>query len=246
MELLVAQTVASIDPGDDMGGARMVTTKSGHEYRAPALLLTPGTRYRRLNIPGEEEFIGAGVHFCATCDGPFYRDMDTLVVGGGNSGIEEGLFLTRFASHVTVLEVGDRLRASQVLQDKAAAHPQMDIRLNTTVREFRGQGQLSAVLVEDLKTGRQEELHPAGVFVFIGLDPNTGFLADAVELDGRGFIVTGPGMKTNRHGIFAAGDARSGSTKQVAAAVGEGAAALIAIRAHMEDELRNRGYDGDD
>ena len=172
------------------------------------------------------------------------------MVGGGNSGIEEGLFLTRFASHVTVLEVGDRLRASQVLQDKAAAHPQMDVRLNTTVREFRGNGKLESVLVEDLKTGQQRELHPAGVFVFIGLDPNTGFLSDVVELDQRGFIVTGSApdvsmMETNRHGIFAAGDARAGSTKQVAAAVGEGAAALIGIRAHMEDEIRNRGYSGD-
>lgn len=245
VELLVAQTVASIDPGPESEGVRTVITESGQEYRAPALLLTPGTRYRRLNVPGEDDFIGAGVHFCATCDGPFYRDMDTLVVGGGNSGVEEGLFLTRFASSVTVLEVGERLRASQVLQDKAAAHPQMDIRLNTTVREFRGDGRLQSVLVEDLKTGEQEELHPAGVFVFIGLDPNTAFLSDTVELDQRGFIVTGPGMETSRHGIFAAGDARAGSTKQVAAAVGEGAAALIGIRAHMEDEIRNRGYAGD-
>lgn len=245
VEILVAQVVASVDPGSKMGGVRTVTTETGQEYRAPALLLTPGTRYRRLNVAGEDDFIGAGVHFCATCDGPFYRDVETLVVGGGNSGVEEGLFLTRFASHVTVLEVGDRLRASQVLQDKAAAHPRMDIRLNTTVREFRGKGKLSSVLVEDPVTGKQEELHPAGGFVFIGLDPNTGFLADTVDLDQQGFIVTGSGMETSRHGIFAAGDARAGSTKQVAAAVGEGAAALIAIRAHMEDEIRNRGYRGD-
>lgn len=245
VEILVAQTVSSVDPGPETGGVRTVTTESGQEYRAPALLLTPGTRYRRLNVPGEDDFIGAGVHFCATCDGPFYRNMETLVVGGGNSGVEEGLFLTRFASHVTVLEVGERLRASQILQDKAAAHPQMDIRLNTAVREFRGNGNLSSVLIEDLTTGRHEELHPAGVFVFIGLDPNTGFLSDTVELDQRGFIVTDTGMETSRHGVFAAGDARAGSTKQVAAAVGEGAAALIGIRAHMEEEIRNRGYRGD-
>ncbi len=245
VEILVAQTVSCIYPGPDSGGVRTITTESGQQYRAPALLLTPGTRYRRLNVPGEDDFIGAGVHFCATCDGPFYRNRETLVVGGGNSGIEEGLFLTRFASRVTVLEAGDRLRASQVLQDKAAAHPKMEVRLNTTVREFRGNGKLESVLIEDLKTGRQEELNPAGVFVFIGLDPNTAFLSDTVEMDQRGFIVTGPGMETNRHGVFAAGDARAGSTKQVAAAVGEGAAALIGIRAHMEGEIRNRGYPGD-
>ena len=245
VELLIAQTVSAVEPGHENGGIRTVRTESGQEYRAPAILLTPGTRYRRLNVPGEEDFIGAGVHFCATCDGPFYRDLPTLVVGGGNSGIEEGLFLTRFASHVTVLEVGDRLRASQVLQDKAAAHPQMDIRLNTTVREFRGDGKLSSVLVEDINTGQRDELHPAGVFVFIGLNPNTDFLAGAVELDERGFIKTGGGMETNRHGVFAAGDARAGSTKQVAAAVGEGAAALINIRSHMESEIGNRRYAGD-
>ena len=245
VELLIAQAVSQVDAGDAGNGVRTVTTESGVAYRAPAALLTPGTRYRRLNVPGEEDFIGAGVHFCATCDGPFYRDMDTLVVGGGNSGIEEGLFLTRFPPRVTVLEVSDRLRASQMLQDKAATHPQMDIRLNTTVREFRGDGKLSSVLVENVHTGQQEELHPAGVFVFIGLDPNTAFLSGAVELDERGFIKTGAGMETNRHGIFAAGDARAGSTKQVAAAVGEGAAALIAIRAHMEPEIGNRGYAGD-
>ena len=186
VEILVAQTVASVDPGLDTGGVRTVTTQSGQEYRAPALLLTPGTRYRRLNVPGEDDFIGAGVHFCATCDGPFYRDLETLVVGGGNSGVEEGLFLTRFASRVTVLERSDRLRASQVLQDKAASHPKMDIRLNTTVREFRGDGRLSSVLVEDLVTGDQEELHPAGAFVFIGLDPNTGFLSDTVGVGPAG------------------------------------------------------------
>ena len=250
VEFLVAQTVACVYPGPDSAGVRTVTTETGQQYRAPALLLAPGTRYRRLNVPGEDDFIGAGVHFCATCDGPFYAGKETLVVGGGNSGIEEGLFLTRFASRVTVLEVGDRLRASQVLQDKAAAHPQMDIRLNTTVREFRGNGKLDSVLVEDVRTGEQEVLRPAGVFVFIGLDPNTAFLSDVVELDQRGFIVTGSGpdslpMETSHHGIFAAGDARAGSTKQVAAAVGEGAAALIGIRAHMEDEIPNRGYPGD-
>ena len=264
VEMLIAQTVSGINQtlsgidttpvttrvdgeGADAGAAvHAVVTESGQEYRAPAVLLAPGTRYRRLNVPGEDDFIGAGVHFCATCDGPFYRDLPALVVGGGNSGIEEGLFLTRFASRVTVLEVGDRLRASRVLQDKAASHPQMDIRLNTTVREFRGDGsgKLSSVLAEDVNTGAQEELHPAGVFVFIGLDPNTGFLSGVVELDERGFIKTGGGMETNRHGIFAAGDARAGSTKQVATAVGEGAAALIGIRAHMEAEIGNRGYAG--
>ena len=159
VEFLTAQTASAVEPAAEKGSPHTSTTETGQQYRAPAVLLAPGSRYRRLDVPGENDFIGAGIHFCATCDGPFYQDMDTLVVGGGK---------------------------------------------------------LSAVLVEDLMTGQVEELHPAGAFVFIGLDPNTGFLANAVELDPRGSIITRANMETNRHGIFAAGDARAGSTKQVA------------------------------
>ena len=141
------------------------------------MLLAPGTRYRRLGVPGEEDLIGAGIHFCATCDGPFYKDQEVVVVGGGNSGVEEGLFLTKFASKVTVLEIGDRLRASQVLREKLAKHPKMNARLQTTVQEFRGDGHLESIVVKDLATGETEELKPGAAFIFIGLDPNTDFLS---------------------------------------------------------------------
>ena len=122
------------------GDYRIVRTEAGDEYCSKSVLLATGSRYRRLNVPGEEDFIGAGIHFCATCDGPFYKGREMLVVGGGNSGLEEGLVLTKFATKVTVLEAEDRSRASQILQENVARHPQMDLRLSQTVQEFRGNG----------------------------------------------------------------------------------------------------------
>ena len=193
-------------------------------------------------MPGEEDFIGAGIHFCATCDGPFYKGQEMVVVGGGNSGIEEGLFLTKFATKVTVLEVQERLGASQILQEHAARHPKMEVFLQTTVEEFRGNGHLTSVLVKDLKTGDHRELRPGPVFVFIGLDPNTEFIADAVELDGWKSIKTNESLETNLDGVFAAGDARSGSTKQLSSSVGEGTTAALMIRQYLEKTEGSRGY----
>ncbi len=242
VEVLPAQSVTRISVA---GMYKMVSTESGDEYCASALLLATGSRYRRLNVPGEEDLIGAGIHFCATCDGPFYNGQDMVVVGGGNSGVEEGLFLTKFANKVTVLEVRDRLGASQVLQEKAANHPQMEIRLGTTVEEFRGNGKLASVVVKSVDTGKVEELTPAAVFIFIGLDPNVDFLRGTVDLDRWGFITTGQNLETSLEGVYAAGDVRAGSTKQVASAVGEGATAALMIRHYLEKTASNRGYRGD-
>ena len=242
VEILPAQAVTGIVAEGDY---KVVRTETGDEYCSRALLLATGARYRRLNVPGEEDFIGAGIHFCATCDGPFYKGEDMVVVGGGNSGIEEGLFLTKFANQVTVLERSDRLRASQILREKAASHPQMEVRLNTTVEEFKGNGKLSAVVIKDSITEETEELRPAAVFVFIGLDPNTDFLRGVVDLDQWGAIRTSATLETNLGGVFAAGDVRAGSTKQVASAVGEGATAALMIRQYLEKTEGSRGYRGD-
>ena len=242
VEILPAQIVSAIQT---QGIYKMITTESGDEYCSLAVLLATGSRYRRLNVPGEEDLIGAGIHFCATCDGPFYKGQDMVVVGGGNSGVEEGLFLTKFANKVTVLEVRDRLGASQILQEKAASHPQMEIRLNTTVEEFRGNGKLSSVVVKDSNTGQTTELTPGAVFIFIGLDPNVDFLRGTVGLDRFGFIATSNILQTSVDGVFAAGDVRSGSTKQVASAVGEGSTAALMIRQYLEKTEGSRGYKGD-
>lgn len=242
VEILQAQTVTSIEA---QGDYKMISTESGDSYCSRSLLLTPGATYRRLNVPGEEDLIGAGIHFCAICDGPFYKGQELLVVGGGNSGVEEGLFLTKFATKVTILEVGERLRASQILQEKAASHPQIEVRLNTTVVEFKGDGKLSSVVIKNTASGETEEITQGAVFVFIGLLPNTAFVKGSVDLDQWGSISTSPTMETSLEGVFAAGDARSGSTKQVASAVGEGATAALMIRQYLERTQGSRAYKGD-
>ncbi|MFQ5861218.1 MAG: FAD-dependent oxidoreductase [Dehalococcoidia bacterium] len=231
VEILPAQAVTTIG---ESGDYRYVRTEAGDEYCGYALLLATGSRYRRLQVPGEEDFIGAGVHFCATCDGPFYKGREVMVVGGGNSGLQEGLFLTKFASKVTVVEVMDRLMGSQVLQEKVQSHPQMEVRLKTSVVEFRGNGKLGSVVVKDLNTEKTEELRPAAAFVFIGLDPNTEFLKDRVQLDQRGFVATSETLETSLPGVFTAGDCRAGSTKQIASAAGEGATVALMIRHYLE------------
>ena len=242
VEILPAQTVTKIE---STGGHKMITTESGDEYCSAAVLLAPGTRYRRLGVPGEEDLIGAGINFCATCDGPFYRDREVVVVGGGNSGIEEGLFLTKFASKVTVVEFMDRLGASQILREKAERHPKMEIKLGKPVQELKGDGHLESIIIQDRATGESKELFPAAAFIFIGLDPNTAFVKDVVETDEWGFITTSETMETSLEGVFAAGDARGGSTKQVASVVGEGATAALMIRNYLEKQQGNRGYKGD-
>ncbi|HUX87639.1 MAG TPA: FAD-dependent oxidoreductase [Chloroflexota bacterium] len=231
VELLSATEVVAV--GSD-GADRWIRLASGDEIRGRAVLLAPGSTYQRLGVPGEEDFIGAGVHFCATCDGPFYRDQDVLVVGGGNSAVEEGIFLTRFARHVTIVTRAARLTASKVAQEKALAHPQISVEYETTVAGFRGDKRLAVVVLRNVHTGETRDITPAAVFVFIGLRPNTGFLAGAVTLDERGFIVTDATLQTSVPGIFAVGDARTGSTKQLVSAAGEGATAALMIRRHLE------------
>ncbi|HEY7660061.1 MAG TPA: FAD-dependent oxidoreductase [Actinomycetota bacterium] len=236
VEMLQAVSVRSItSDGEEID----VEAATGDHYHARAALIATGSSYRRTDAPGEEELIGAGIHFCATCDGPFYRGASQLVVlGGGNSGLEEGLFLTQFADRVTIVQRGDRLTANKLLQDKVRMHDKMEVLLGREVAEFRtkddGSGKLGAIVLRERATGRTEELHPAGCFVFIGLDPNTEFVKGTVDLDERGLIATDMGLQTSLPGVFAAGDVRSGSTKQLASAVGEGAAAAIGIRQYLD------------
>jgi thioredoxin reductase (NADPH) len=236
VELLQAVSVVQISSDGEQVD---LETATGDHYHARAALIATGSTYRRTGAPGEDDLIGAGIHFCATCDGPFYRGASQLVVlGGGNSGLEEGLFLTQFVDKVTIVQRGDRLTANRLLQDKVNMHKKMEVLLNREILEFRpkpdGSGKLGAVVLRDSETGETEELHPAACFVFIGLDPNTGFVKGVVDLDDRGLIVTGMGLQTSMPGVFAAGDVRSGSTKQLASAVGEGAAAAIGIRQHLD------------
>jgi thioredoxin reductase (NADPH) len=232
VEILQAVGVTSIVREGPM---LRVNLSTGDEVFAPVVLIASGSTYRRTDAEGEADLIGAGIHFCATCDGPFYRGAGELtVVGGGNSGLEEGLFLTQFAQHVTVMQGMAQLTANKLLQEKVLNHPKMSVLLDTKVRSFNANasGKLASITVDH--DGREETLDTAGAFIFIGLDPNTSFLDGALDVDGRGFIVTDPMFRTNVDGIFAAGDVRSGSTKQIASAVGEGAAVAIQIRYYLD------------
>ena len=232
VEILSAQDVTGIDVDGDY---RIVRTADGAEYRAWAVLLTLGSTYRRLDVPGEDDFIGAGVHFCATCDGAFYRDQDVLVVGGGNSAGEESIFLTKFAKKVTIITRDVQLSASKVVVEKVNEHPKIEVITSATPAEFRGtDGKLDTVVLKNTKTGELTDVKTNGVFVFIGLTPNTGIIEGQVTLDERGFIVTDGMLATSVAGVFAAGDCREGSTKQAASAAGEGAAVALAIRRYIQ------------
>ncbi len=235
VELLSAQNVIQV--GNDMD-AHFVTTDSGHTYRSNAVLIATGSTYKRLGVPGEDDYIGAGVHFCATCDGPFYKGREVAVIGSGNSAVEEAAFLTRFSPRVTILARGSQLSANKIAVDKVLYSPEMDVRFNTEVVEFKGaNNHLTTVVTKDTKTGEVQELQVPGVFVFIGLSPNSEPFKDIAKLDHQGFIMTGIDFQTSTEGIFAAGDVRAGSTKQLVSAAGEGAAAALAIREHL------RGHD---
>jgi thioredoxin reductase (NADPH) len=232
VEILPAQAATRVSAD---GSYRVVNTEMGDTYCASAMLLATGAAYRRLNVPGEEDYIGAGVHFCATCDGPYYKGKEVLVVGGGNSGFQEGLFLTKFATKVTIVEIGDQVKASRILQEKVQSRKDMEVFTRTAVQEFKGDSRhLTSVAVKDLKTGGVRELTLAGVFVFIGLQPGTAFLKGTLDLDQYGFIKTSPTLETSLEGVFAAGDCRAGSTKQAVSAAGEGATAALMIREYLE------------
>jgi thioredoxin reductase (NADPH) len=234
VEILEAVAVNAISVDGDWVS---VATATGDVYRARAVLVATGSVYRRTEAEGESDLIGAGIHFCATCDGPFYRGAkEVLVIGGGNSGLEEGVFLAQFADHVTVVEYSDQLAGSRLLQDKVIAHPKMSVLTNTKVVGFKSgaTGKLESVELEDRVTGTVTHHEATGAFVFIGLDPNTAFLDGALELDDRGFLISDEQFQTNLPGVFVAGDVRRGSTKQLASAVGEGAAASIQIRYYLD------------
>lgn len=252
VEILQAQDVISVGLHE---GYKCINTSDGNHVHAQAALVATGATYRRLGVPGEDDFIGAGIHFCATCDGPFYKGADEIVViGGGNSASEESLQLTRFAKKVTMLVRGGALSASQVLVEKVLSNENIEIKFYTEVEAFEGQGsKLKTVRVCDKQRGISYDIHPAAAFIFIGQLPNSDFLAGLAERDPWGYVLTGHDLgyrqaqkegrsakrapfafETSIPGVFVAGDVRHGSTKQVASAVGEGAAAALMIREYLK------------
>lgn len=225
----------------DEGKYKRLETTSGNVY-ARAVLIATGSDYKKLGVPGEHEYYARGVHYCATCDGAFYRDKRLVVVGGGNSAVQESMFLTRFASHIDLLVRSDSMRASDILQHELFEKhkDKITVHFNTTTDEIVGKdNKVTKVIGTDKTTNKKVEFPTDGVFVFVGLNPNTQFLeASHIELDPIGFVKSNEKLETNMPGVFVAGDVRSGATMQIATATGEGATAALHIREYLE--LQNR------
>lgn len=209
-------------------------TTSG-QIQAKTVLIATGSDYKKIGVPGEAEYFGRGVHYCATCDGAFYRDKRLVVVGGGNSAVQEAIFLTRYATHIDLLVRGPKMRASEVLQKDLLEHTdKITVHFNTPTEEIVAEND-KIIKVVGIKDGVATDFLTDGVFVFVGLQPNTQFLKGQIELDEIGLIKTDESLQTSIPGVFAAGDVRSGATMQIASAVGEGATAALTMRKYLEE-----------
>ena len=216
------------------GGPPFSVKTYADTYTADAVIVTVGASPRRLGVPGEEQFIGRGVSYCATCDGFFFRDKEVLVVGGGDSAIEEGLFLTRFATQVQVVHRRQELRAGETLKRRALANQKISFLLDTVVEEIRGNGKVEAVRLRDLKSDQVRELSTDGVFIFIGHDPNSQLFAGQLDMDEQGYLVVNRKMMTNIPGVFAAGEIMDPIYRQIATSVGQGCAAAMMAERWLE------------
>lgn len=229
------QPVEAIDVEAD--GTKVVRLDGGGELRAPAVIMAAGGLPRHIDVPGEEEFAGRGVSYCAVCDGAFFKGQELAVIGGGDAALEEGDFLTRYASKVYIIHRREGLRAQPVLQERARANPKIEFILNAQVKEIYGEGAVKGVrLVQD---GRERTLEVGGVFIFVGFLPNSGILRAHVDHDAGGYILTERDMETSIEGVWAVGDVRAQLTKQIATAVGDGTTAAVAASQYVE-ELRDR------
>jgi thioredoxin reductase (NADPH) len=207
-------------------GQKVIKTTEG-DFVARAVIIASGSERQKLGVPGEKEFTGKGVSYCATCDAPFFKEQTVAVVGGGDSAIDEALHLAKFASKVTVIHRRDRLRATAVLQEKALAEPKIEFRWNSVVEAILGGDFVEGVRLRQVISGKKSVLRVAGVFISVGLKPDTDYLKGVLPLDASGHIITNQNMETEIAGIFAAGDIRAGSSRQAIAAAGDGATAAF-------------------
>ena len=227
--------VEAIEPQEDK--RHLIRTNEG-DYLAKALIITSGADYNRLNVPGEERLTGRGVSYCATCDAAFFKDMEVAVVGGGDAAMDEGLFVARYASKVYVIHRRDQLRASAVLQERAFANPKLSFIWNTVVEEIRGEEAVESLRLRNVVTGEESDLTVAAVFIFIGQTPNTSFLDGLVEMDGGKHVIVNAWMETSTPGVFAAGDVRNDSARQVISAAGDGATAATRADHYITDTFK--------
>jgi thioredoxin reductase (NADPH) len=236
-EMVMAEVLA-IRAGAD--GMKEIDTTSGL-FRAPALILTAGGNPRKLGIPGEEEFAGRGVSYCAVCDGAFFRDVHLAVAGGGDAAVEEAVFLTRYASKVTIIHRREMFRAQAILLDEARHNPKIEFLTDTVVDSINGADNVQRLSLRNVNTDAKSELDVGGIFIFVGFIPNTALVDVHIDHDPAGYYLTDPlTMMTSVPGIFAAGDVRSQLTRQITTAVGDATTATIAARKWVEDWKRGR------
>lgn len=211
----------------DHGAYKEVTTVRGVNFRSKAVILALGAVYKKLGVPGELEFTGKGVSYCAICDGPFYRGKVVAVVGGGNTALQEALHLTKYAEKVYLIHRRDTFRATPILQERVKADPKIELVLETLVEEIQGNGGVERLKLKNVKTGEAFSLSVSGVFIFIGFSANTQWLKGVLDLDEQGFIITNKEMGTSMPGVFACGDCVSKKFRQIINACGEGAVAAL-------------------
>lgn len=212
-----------------------VITQNGKRYLAESIIISTGASAVHLNVPGESEFTGRGVSYCATCDGWFFKDKDVMVIGGGDSAVEESLFLTRYAENVTIVHRRDELRAGAILSERAKSNPKIKFSWNTVVEEISGNGAVQTIKLKDTETGALREEEIDGVFIFIGHRPNTGLFKGQLEMDENGYLVVDERMQTKIPGVYAAGEVADPHFRQVITSAGMGAAAAIQAN-HFLDE----------
>lgn len=227
---IVNQEIAEVD----VHGEEKRVKTSEAEYLGKTLIICTGAEYRKLGVPGEKEFAGRGVSYCATCDGAFFRDNRIVVVGGGDSALTEALFLTKFVKELTIIHRRDALRATKIYQERAFANPKIKFLWNSIVQEIKGNKVVQSVLVKNVKSEEIKEFDAEGVFLFVGLTPRTEFLKGSIEQDEEGYIVTNANCETSVMGVFAAGDCTKRLLRQIATAVGDGATAAFSVEKYLE------------
>jgi thioredoxin reductase (NADPH) len=228
---VVSQEVVEVK----LEGERKLVKTDESTYLCEALIICTGTEYRKLGIPGEKEFTGKGVSYCATCDGAFFKDSQIVVVGGGDSALTEALFLTKFAKELTIIHRRDALRGTKIYQERVLSNPKIKMLWNSVVQRIKGDSIVRSIVIKNVKTGEIDEFNTEGVFLFVGVSPRTQFLKNLITFDEAGYIVTDENCETSIKGIFAAGDCRKRLLRQIATAVGDGATAAFATEKYLEE-----------
>ena len=233
--------VAEVKIKEAKGDKVKMVKINNQEYKTLAIILASGAEASKLEVPGEEELRGRGVSYCATCDAPFFKDQKIVVIGGGDTAIEEALYLTKFAQEVTLIHRRDRLRATKILQERVFANKKINFAWDSVVIKILGKEKVEGVLIQNKKTGEEKEIPCRGVFVFVGNVPNSRFLNELIKLDQKGYILTDDDMITSQEGIYACGDVRKKLLRQVVTACGEGATAAFAAQKYIE-EIKGVSY----